>query len=138
MDTDFTNEQLKRIVRNNLQVATTEALPSRKVVVHGGSDNAVKCKECESYVDEEHFMKRGVCTQCDYSTHCKKAYSDHMIAMHSTHDNRCFSGKYRNIRAASHLGLNPTIVDSEHSLKCDECGYLASEGNDMGMLTRKR
>jgi hypothetical protein len=128
LDSDYSNEQLKKILSKSFKISE-EIIPSEKVIIMS-NNKSVNCYECNTLVNIDHYMSKSVCDKCNYITHCKKAFKDHKIKIHSTSNETDFNMK----------SLTPSVLSSFQSLNsynivCKKCQFNTKDGNQMGIYS---
>ncbi len=128
VDCDYSSEQLKKILSKSFKICS-EIIPSEKGIIMS-NNKSVKCYECNTLVNIDHYMSKGVCDKCNYITHCKKAFKDHKIRIHSTSKKTDSNVKC----------LTPSVLSSFQSLNsynivCKKCQFNTKDGNQMGIYS---
>jgi len=122
VDSDYSSEKLEKMLSQSFQISN-ELVHNKKVIVLA-NNQTTNCYECKTDINTEHYSKKSVCTKCNYMTHCKKAYAQHMIDAHST-------SRTRKCWTSSVLRSFPSL--DSYNIVCQKCHFVTKDGNQMGI-----
>lgn len=120
VDSNYTNEQFVSMLKKSFQKCDQSCN-----AILSDANEVLVCKECNSDLNYDHFMKKGICAKCNYVTHCKKAYTQHMIEVHSS-------------QKCTKPSIPPSVLSnlSNHlfNLTCQTCQFHTNQCNEMGIV----